>query len=60
MIEKSYCEDRITKTGEFSLRTTKKFESSNKINRDSKKSHCYISNPKTCPASIQHQIPMVI
>ena len=60
MIEKSYCEDRITKTGEFSLRTTKKFESSNKINRDSKKRHCHISNPKTCPALIQHQIPIVI
>jgi len=53
--EEPYCEDRITKTGEFPLRTTKKLESSKEINRDGKRSHFHIPNPKTCPRYVQLQ-----
>jgi len=39
MERKSYCEDVITKTEEFSLRTTRELGSSKEVNRDSKRSH---------------------
>jgi len=34
-----YCEDRITKTGDFSLRTTRKLESSKEVSENGKRSH---------------------
>jgi len=39
MERKPYYEDVITKTEEFSLRTTRELESSKEVNRDSKRSH---------------------
>jgi len=39
MERKPYCEDIITKTEEFSSRTTRELKSSKEVNRDSKRSH---------------------
>jgi len=39
MERESYCKDKITKTGEFSSRTTRKLESSKEVDKDSKRNY---------------------
>ena len=39
MERKPYCEDRITKTGKFPLRITRKLENSKEVDEDGKRSH---------------------